>query len=147
MTRAAKITYAMAALIGLASGFVLGFHMEALASKSFYEVQRMAAAFEITNFSYVQYRRADAQHAKEALLTCARFLEEMERLKPDRTQEADLAIAYTRLALLEDAAQNASQSQSYMNQAMSWRKTNGALNASDAEIKAGQRRIDEALDR
>lgn len=147
MTPAAKVTYVAAVVIGLAAGFFVGFRTGTVASDALYDAQRMAAVMEVTSFSNMQYRHADPQHAKEALLTCAKFLEQMENVKPDSTQEVDLAIAYTRLALLEDAAQNAEQSQAYMHKARSWHKASGGRDASDVDMKTGQRKIDEVMQR
>ncbi len=147
MTPAAKVLYAMAALIGLAGGFFLGFRTGTFQSEASYEAQRMAAEMELSRFSYEQYKHADAQHATEALLLSVKFLEAMEHVRTQQWQKADLAIAYTRLALLEDAAQNTAESQAYMNQARAWYKANGFPDASDAGMKAAQKRVDELMQR
>lgn len=147
MTPAAKVLYAMAALIGLAGGFFLGFRIGTSQSEAFYRAQRMAADMELSRFSYEQYKHADAQHAKEALLARVEFLKEMVRVGPESGQKADLAIAYTRLAVLEDAAQNTAESQNCMNQARAWYKASGYPEPSDAEMKATEKRVGELLRR
>ncbi len=147
MTPAAKVLYAMAALIGLAAGCFLGFRTGTSQSEAFYGAQRMAADMELSHFSYEQYKYADAQHAREALLLRVKFLEEMVRVGPEYGQKADLAIAYTRLAVLEDAAQNTAESQNYMNQARAWYKARGHPEPSDAEMKAAEKRVGELMQR
>ena len=147
MTPAAKITYLMAALIGLAGGFFLGFRAGTLRAGAFHKAERMEAAMELSRFSNEQYQHADAQHAREALLANVKFLEEMERVGPENTRKTELAMAYTRLALLEDAAQNTAQSQGFMNQARAWYKANGRPDRSDAEMKAAQKKFDEVMQR
>jgi hypothetical protein len=144
MTPAAKITYVVAVILGLVGGLLVGFRAGTSASISLFDAQRMAATAELTDFSYMQYKHADPQNAKEALLTCAKFLEEMEQEKPDNMQKHDLVLAYARLAVLEDAGQNAEQSQAYMNQARSWNKASGGPDFSDIEMKAVLKKLDEA---
>jgi hypothetical protein len=50
------------------------------------------------DFSFIQYRHADAEHAEAALKTFAGFWEELKKLSPDEGHELNLANTYTRLA-------------------------------------------------
>jgi hypothetical protein len=146
MTRAAKITYLTALLIGLSVGTSLGFLTSTENLASYYNVRRMAAPEVLRDFSYIQYRRADLGHARTALLTFANFLEEMETLHREKRQELDLAATYTRLALLADAAHNQEESHTYMAKTRYWYAKGGRAEVSDSEMKAAVQRMDTRMD-
>ncbi len=110
MTPAAKITYFAALLIGLSIGVSFGFQNTGHILETYYDARRLTAPTALSDFSYKQYRHADPEHAKAALLIYTGFLEEMEKLRPEKTQKQNLANAYTRLASLEDSADKLEQS-------------------------------------
>src|SRR4029077_17176376 len=82
-----------------------------------YDIHRLIAPRVLRDFSFLQYKYADREHANAALLIYARLLEELQKTYPEDSQKNDLAIAYTRLALLEDAADNQEQSRTYITKA------------------------------
>jgi hypothetical protein len=143
MTRAAKVTYIAAALVGLFLGMSLGFQKVAVTFDLDNDIQRSMASTELTDFSSMQYRHANPEHAEEALLMSVKFLEKFERLKPGRVQELRLGVLYLRLAVLEDAAHNLEQSRVHMEKAKGWYKTGGGHDYSDDEMKAMLKRFDE----
>jgi hypothetical protein len=125
MTKAAKITYFAALLIGLSIGAFFGFQTAAPVLEAYYTARQLTAPIVLSHFSYLQYSYADPAHAQAALQTSASLLEEMEKLKPEETQERELSFTYTRLALLEDAADNSKPSHALMTKARYWYAVSG----------------------
>jgi sugar diacid utilization regulator len=136
MTRAAKVTYFAALFMGLAIGAFLGFQYHSGALEASFSLRQMTTEVALANFSYLQYKHADHEHAEAALHTFANFLEEMEKLKPEKAQKYDLAITYTRLALLEDAANSAEQPRTCMEKARFWYTAAAGRDLSDSKMKA-----------
>ncbi|HXM97730.1 MAG TPA: hypothetical protein VN982_04590 [Candidatus Dormibacteraeota bacterium] len=136
MTPAARIVYLLALVIGLSVGALFAFWYKAELLKHYYDGRRFAASSELDDFSSMQYRHADAEHAKTGLLASARLLEKLETLSPETNQKLDLAGTYTHLAWLEDTANNAQASHDYMAKAQYWYAAGGHPGHSDSEIKA-----------
>jgi hypothetical protein len=135
MTPAAKLTYFAALLVGLSVGAFLGFQYYSPAVEASFSLRQMTAEQLLAHFSYLQYKHADREHAEAALQTFTSFLEEMEKSKPEKVQKYELAYAYTRLALLADAADNPEQSHAYMAKAQSWYTAAGGRDLSDSQMK------------
>jgi hypothetical protein len=144
MTAAAKAVYLGALLIGLFLGAFVGFGVDGSLLGSAYEGRRLLAPAALVDFSNIQYRHADVEHAESALQMTAAFLENMEKLKPEKSQKLALAMAYTRLALLQDAASNPQQSHAYMVKARSWYKASGAQDYPESEMKERLRAFDQS---
>src|SRR4029077_4404139 len=108
-----------------------------------YDIHRLIAPRVLRDFSFLQYKYADREHANAALLIYARLLEELQKTYPEDSQKNDLAIAYTRLALLEDAADNQEQSRTYITKARSWHSPIvGGRELSDSEMKFAVNKMD-----
>src|SRR5438128_1833684 len=144
MTRAAKVTYLAALLIGFSIGAFFGFQTTAPMLKAYYDARQLTAPMAFSRFSCLQYSYADAAHAQAALQTFARFLEELEKLNPKKTQERELAFTYARLALLEDETVNSPQSHALMTKARYWYVASGAWDYSESEMKTKSKSLDEA---
>jgi hypothetical protein len=147
MTLAARIVYALALVVGLSAGAIFGFWWDADLLKSYYTARRVTAPRELDDFSFMQYRHADVGHARTALLASTGFQEQLEALSPDKGQSFHLAAIYTRLALLEEVANNARTSHDYMAKAKYWCAMGGGQHCSDLEMKATLRNLDERLER
>jgi hypothetical protein len=143
MTRAAKILYFTALALGLLVGGLDGFFTTMDLSRSSEESTRMNAPTILDDFSYVQYRYSDLAHAKDASQHAIDFLKEMEGLQPIKRQEGELAILYTRLALLAEQEGNAEQSHALLTEARRWNATSGGRDHSDAEMKSGLKTLDD----
>jgi hypothetical protein len=135
MTRAARLIYTIAILGGLFLGSFLGFHRTTLRLNAESEAQRSIAQLELADFSGIQYRHADHDHARAALLMYENFLEQMEKTKSESILKLNLSITFTRLALLEGLAHNREQSRAYMNEATSWCAAGGRRDCSESELK------------
>jgi hypothetical protein len=145
MTLAAKITYPAMLIVGLCVGAWFGFRMTTHVLQRHHDAQEMAAPLAFDEFATAEYRFADAKHAKAALEASANFSEKVERLRPDKGREIALSVAYTRLALVADSVRDPEQSQFYMAKARRWLPAGGRQDASDAEIKAARKALDERL--
>ena len=147
MTLAAKVTYLVALLIGLSMGAWFGFDTATGTLERYYDARRLTAPTLFLEFSQLQYRYADPEHGKAALQSVTNFLELLEKLKPTKVQELDLAVAYTRLALLEDAAHNPEQSHAHMTNARYWYTASGGQDYSESEMESRLKAFDERLQR
>ncbi len=142
MTRAAKVTYLAALLIGLSLGLLLGYRQTSNLLKLRIEGRLVTAPFTLEDFSREQYAHADPEHAKAALLTYANVLEAIEKAKADKGQKLELSLTYTRLALVEDVASNSEQSLAFMTKARNWYLAYGGRDLSESEMKAAFKRFD-----
>ena len=145
MTKAAKITYFAALLVGLSIGTFFGFQTAAPKFEVFYTARQLTAPMVLSHFSYLQYSYADSTHALAALGTSAGLLEGMEKSNPEKTQERELSLTYTRLALLEDAADNSEQSHALMTKARYWYTASGGRDYSESGMKTMLKSLDEHL--
>lgn len=146
MTRAAKITYIIALLLGMLIGGYFGFQHVTVELGFYHRSLQDEAPMALDHFSFLQCRYADTQHAKAGLQTAASLLEELERLNPQNVQEQDLAFTYTRLALIEDAADDPQGSHDLMTKARNWYAAGGGRNYSEAEMKEMLKIRDKVLD-
>jgi hypothetical protein len=143
MTRAAQIISLVALLIGLSIGAFVSFRTTATGLEDLHDLWRLTTPSVLRDFSFQQYKNADPAHAKAALLTYATFLEEFQKTYPEKGQQKELAVVYTRLAMLEDAANNQEQSRTYMTKARSWYSPIvGGRTLSDSEMKFAVNKID-----
>src|SRR5258705_6946921 len=142
MTRAATILYIGALLVGFSTGGFISFRRTTIDLDAFYQARQLTAPGVLREFSYVQYKYADSEHAKAALLTYTGLLEQMQKLSPAKAQGYDLAVAYTRLASLEDAAHNPVQSQIYMAKTRSLYKSVGGRELTDSQMKFAVEKMD-----
>jgi hypothetical protein len=136
MTPAEKVTYLLALVIGLTGGALFGFWKDSDLLKPYYSLRQETAPMVLEDFSFMQYRHADADHARTALLAYAGLLEQVESVHQGKLQELKLANTYIRLASLEDSTNNLHASRDYMAKARSWYITGGGESRSDSEMKA-----------
>jgi hypothetical protein len=146
MTRAAKITYVGALFIGISIGAFISFRNTTLNLESYYETRRLTAPWVLRDFSYVQYKNAGPADAKAALLTFASLLEEMQKANPEKSQKLDLALTYTRLALLEGEANNPEQSRIYMSKARAWYRSYSGRDVTAFEMKVAVDKMDALME-
>jgi hypothetical protein len=144
MTPTAKITYLLAILIGFSAGAIYFFRSTTQQIEMFVDAgNQWVAPRTFGYFSSIQYKHADAEHAKSALQSYANFLEELERMHSDRSQQRDLSFAYARLALLE-GKNNPEQSQILMIKARHWyAASSGGKEPSDSDMKKAVKILDE----
>jgi hypothetical protein len=104
-------------ILGLPLGIRLGHRNFERGNEMFSDVLALS---EYETLAGIQYKESDSAHGKLALLDLLKFMDEMEtnnRLELQRSAELDRGIAYTRLAFLEEKAENASESTAYIHKA------------------------------
>ena len=147
MTPAAKAIYIAALFVGLSAGSFGGFYTATQAFKQLNDDRRFMAPIVLRDYGYVQYVHADQEHARAALQTAAALLGAMEMQRPEKTQRLDLAVTYSRLAVIEDRANNQNQSHEYMTKARSWYAAFGWRVYSEAEIRTMLKTFDDFVHR
>jgi hypothetical protein len=93
------------------------------------------------------YRLSSTKATTCALLSVAGLLERLEKSGPTKVQKLLLANTYTRLAMLEDSANDTQGSKESMSKARYWYTASGRADHSDSEMKAELKLADEQLDR
>jgi hypothetical protein len=143
MTRAAKITYLVALFIGFSTGAIIKFRATTVALDFNSRIKTFLGSSTLSEFAYFQYAHADPAHATAALQSYADLLEQMTKLTPENGKQRELSFAYTRMALVEDAANNPEQSRNYIMKARYWYQAIGGRPVTESELKAAVRRLDE----
>jgi len=141
VTGAAKITYLTALVLGLAVGGFFGFQHATATLKAQYDSKQMAWTV-LRDFSFMQYRHANPEHAKAALLALASLLEQMDKWIPQGTKR-ELVNAYARLSLVAEAENNPEQSRAYLARARYLNAAIGGRDFSDSEMKAAFKKFDD----
>jgi len=108
-----KRLYAMSLALGMAVGSAVGIWCGQVFVKAVRTLSEMSATSAAANFAFLQYKYADLQHARQALIFGAQFLDDVDAIHTDRASKIDAALSYGRLALLEESAGNRKQSQAY----------------------------------
>ena len=115
-----RITVVVAALAGILSGGILGAYM-ARKNDGIVESARVIAASSATAaFAAEQFRHADPQHAREAVMLQIDILQQFERIAPSSVHERNLGFAYTRLAMVDEAVGQKADSEVAFQDAKDW---------------------------
>jgi hypothetical protein len=118
MTRAMKVTFAVAAVLGLGVGGYFGYSGANEASNSSESFQYFLPTSVASDFARVQFEHADTDHARQAVMLQIRLLEQLAQAgKTFREGGGELWLAYIRLAMIEEAAGRPDAEQSAMTQA------------------------------
>jgi hypothetical protein len=111
MTLTTRITFAVASIIGFAVGAVYGCYKAEDASRSMQSAEAMSIPTITSSFAREQFEHADPAHARQAVRMEIKLLEQLERVAHQTrvsdavsaSESIQLALAYTRLALTEEA--------------------------------------------
>jgi hypothetical protein len=103
MTRGHKITFLAATILGLGCGGYLGHRSAVETSDSLMSTQYIAPTNVASDFARIQFMHADTDHARQAVMLQIQLLEQLE-LADKSFQANELAFAYIRLAMVEEAA-------------------------------------------
>jgi hypothetical protein len=122
MTRAFKITFVAAAILGLCVGGYSGYSSAGQMSNSLESLQYFPPTSVISSFARVQFEHADTDHARQALMLQIHLLEQLE-LADKSFHANDLGFAYVRLAMVEEAAGRTEAEQRALAQARARWKT------------------------
>jgi hypothetical protein len=142
-----KITLITCAILGLLAGVGWGSYMALQLSPEMEAAAAMSASSVTSGFSTQQFRHADGDHARNAVLLEISLLESLERATRDLSYRAKLGYAFTRLAMIEESANHPEAARSALEQAKSWFKSGSGKEPTDDQMKGALTKMDSALDR
>lgn len=146
MTRAIKITFIATAILGLGCGGYLGHRSAAETSDSLISIQYIAPTKVASDFALTQFMHADTDHATQAVMLQIQLIEQLE-LADKSFNSDELALAYVRLAMIEEAAGRPDAEQRALVQARArWQMHSRKEELTDEELKNNVKRLDRALD-
>jgi hypothetical protein len=102
---------------GLLAGLLLGWHLGKILTGGQFILEEMTAAAGYGSLTLLQHEQADAQHARQALVSFTSFANNMSKLPSAKGDEAlmiDTGRTFLRLAALEELAGNSSLSRQYV---------------------------------
>jgi hypothetical protein len=148
MTRAIKITFTTAAILGLGCGGYLGYRSAVEIGDSLESIQYIGPAKVASDFARTQFLRADSDHVRQAVMLQIQLLERLE-LADNSFHAQDLTFAYVRLAMIEKAAGRPEAAQRALAQAKARDKRDHFRNVelTDDELKSVVERLDRAFDK
>jgi hypothetical protein len=108
----------------------------------------------LSKFALRQFEHADTGHARQAVLLQIGVLKQLARGAPDSVRYSELALAYTRLGVIEgNAGRNDAEQQAfkearqwYALEAIRWHQ-GAAQELTDDVLRAGLKRLDDLQDR
>jgi hypothetical protein len=146
MRRRTKITFFVAALLGLAVGAVYGGRVAMDLGNIFHTIEAMQSVSVLDRFSAFQASYSDAAHARKAILLEIAILSGLQQADPDWDRRPSIAVAYIRLAILERKSGNKDAELQALSNARSWHnRSYPAKSATDDELEDGVKKMDEML--
>ncbi len=147
MTPRMKATLVVAAMLGLVSGAAVGYKQGSWSSSGMEEAYLMTGDV-LSKFAGQQLRHADTDHARRAVMIEIKFLELASKARTARDYDGSLGFAYTRLALVEQAAGRPEAEHAALDQAKAYFKRNYPQHEpTDEQMKELVKKIDDASDR
>jgi len=148
MTRAIKITFLTAAILGLGFGVYLGYSEANEVSDSLESIQYIAPTNITSDFARIQFMRAETDHARQAVLLQIHLLEGLEQADKTFHEDGAVEFAYIRLAMIEEAADQPDAEQHALAQARArYRRVHSSSEEmTDDELKKVVKRLDQAAD-
>ena len=148
MTRAMKITFTVAAIVGFVLGTVCGCYKGAEASGFMQSAAVISIPSVFSDFALQQFEHADSAHARQAVLLEIKILEQLERAAPDSSSEGLLGFAYTRLAMIEETAGQKEAERRALDEAkVRFNRNRPQEKLTDEQMKSALKRWDAAFDR
>jgi DNA-directed RNA polymerase beta subunit len=143
-----KITFIVAVVIGLSLGSVGGWYNAEMLSGPMQSVEAIAASSLTSDFALQQFEHADNSRARQAVQLQIEVLERLEKADRDTGSEGQLGFAYTRLALIEEAAGQTVAERSAQDEARQWfKRSHPQGDLTDEQMRTGLKRMDAAFDR
>jgi hypothetical protein len=152
MTRAIKITFSLAAVIGFGVGAVFGCYRAAESSGYMQSEEVMSIPSVASNFASQQFQHADSAHARQAVLLEIKLLDQLQRAARDSSSESQLELAYTsaytRLAMIEESAGQTEAERRAMDEAkVQFNRNRPNREVTDEQMKNALKEWDAASDR
>ena len=147
MTRGVKITFLVAAALGLGVGSYWGYSEADEVSASLDSTQYFVPTKIAADFARLQFAHSDTDHARQAVMLQIRLLEQLEMADKDYHAK-DLVFAYTRLAMIEAAAGQADAEKSALAQARTHyaRASTRDEEMTDDQLESIVKRLDHAAE-
>lgn len=143
-----KTTFIVSAILGLLGGIVCGYYSAVDASQAMESAAAISVSQVTSNFSVQQFKHADPDHARNAVLEEIQILQLLEKATHGRYHSAELWVAYTRLAMIEESSNHLDAARSAIAQAKLWLKMDHpGREPTEDQMKQGVRGMDDALDR
>jgi hypothetical protein len=148
VTRAIKITFVAAAILGLGLGSYLGYSEANQISNSLESHQYITPSIVASDFARIQFMHADTDHARQAVMLQIRLLEQLEQADKTYHEDGTLWLAYIRLAMIEEAAGRPDAEKSALTQARAIHSPNYPHDQEPTsdELKNGVLRLDKEFD-
>ena len=144
--RALKIVLFVSSVLGLAAGLATGVPEGRALAVRLFSLRTLAVERELSAFSAVQFQHADAEHARQAVLSEIRALDSLQHLALRPPPNQALYIAYARLAIIEEAAGRASAAQSVQSKAAEqWRSLHPGGEITPEQMKQAVRDFDNSI--
>ncbi len=146
--RAIKIAFFVSSLLGLLVGLATGVPEGKALAVRLFSLRVSAIEREFSAFSGAQFQHADAEHARQAVLSEIRTLEALQHLAlysppTNSRQRLALYIAHARLAMIEEAAGNApAAGAARAKAAEQWRTLHPGTEATPEQMKQAVRDFD-----
>jgi hypothetical protein len=148
MTRAVKFAFTGAAIIGFVLGAVYGCYTAKEASDLMQSAEIISISSVPSYFALQQFEHADSAHARQAVLLEIKILGQLERAAPDPSSEGKFGLAYTRLAMIEEAAGQAEAERRALDQARErFERAYPRKGLTDEQMKSTLKLLDESSDR
>lgn len=156
MSRARMLAGFLASVLGLAVGIASGVPEGKALARRMFTLRAAAIENELSVFSAMQFEHADSEHARQAVLHEIHTLESLARQSPRFAtrlsaqsvapqRDAALYLAYARLALVEQAAGDASGAQAAQAQARDyWSQLHSGAQLTPAQMAQSVREFDRA---
>ena len=152
-SRAMKIAFFCSSLLGLLVGLATGVPEGKALAVRLFALRTGAIEHELAEFSAIQFQHADAEHAREAVLSEIRTREGLQHLalqvprsqssQKHLSQSQGLYLAYARLAMIEEAAGNASKAHAALDKAAGqWRAMHPGTETSTEQMRQAVREFD-----
>jgi hypothetical protein len=146
MRRRTKITFFVAAVLGLTAGAIFGARTAMDLGNIFHPIEAMQAASVLDRFSAFQASYSDTAHARKAVSLQIAILSGLQQADADWDRRPSIAIAYVRLAILERKSGNKDAERQALSNARSWHgRSYPAKSATDDELEDGVKKMDKLL--
>lgn len=144
MRRTTKIAFAIAGLLGLSAGGVLG---SGMAKELDTGMQYMRGAHEqLANFAARQFMFADDVHARGAVLLQIEPVTKLEQVDQDGMKHWDIRTGYARLAIIERKAGHNEGQQQALAKAWYWHgRDHPQRDLTDGQIEDSVATVDKLL--
>jgi hypothetical protein len=148
MTRTTKIVMIVSAILGFSAGITGGVTTALKMTDTMQSLYVTVLPGSLFEFSSIQFHRADAAHARDAVSFEIYTLGQLQSVLPQYASQGALAFAFARLAIIEETAGNALAAQAAFEQARAYeKKLHPDKDITDEQLRHAVRLRDEGLEK